>query len=992
MTERTLFLALLEIDDPAQRCAFLDESCAKHPELRRDVERLLQAHTATGDFMARPAAALIPGDSDASAIHEGPGTVIGPYQLLEQIGEGGFGVVFMAEQQAPLRRRVAVKVLKPGMDTRQVVARFEAERQALALMAHPNIAQVLDGGATDSGRPYFVMELVRGVPITDFCDQNQLDLRARLDLFVAVCRAIQHAHQKGIIHRDLKPSNLLVTLRDTTPVVKVIDFGIAKATGQQLTDKTLCTNFAQLLGTPLYMSPEQAQLGGLDVDTRTDIYSLGVLLYELLTGTTPFERERLRAVAHDEIRRIIREEEAPKPSRRLHALAQRDAALSTGPRSDPERLRQVVRGELDWIVMKALEKDRNRRYDTVSALAADVERYLRDEPVEACPPSRWYRFRKLVRRNKPTVVAIAALSAAVVLGVAALVANNVLVRHEQARTQGEMDRADEAQRLAEKRAEEIRLGLEGLKSANALLDRGRWYVSQTRLDDAHVAFTRAIELRPDHASVWAELGDLHGGLGLWEVAAADYARELELREPDSTLRWYRHALLRLYQGDRVGYAHAMRCMEERFRGATNWVFLLELVRARSLSPELPEGLAPPLDLAEHLLRDHATDWYCLYVSGMAHYRAGQFSEAAQQLRRSLTGAAPASIAALGYPILALAHQRLGEAAQARQALAAATTALDRWTEDMYQPVQDEWHWVNDLGGALHWPLAWWDILEFRLFYAEAKLLIDGVAPPEDARWHALRGRALAALRRNGTADVEYATAVRLRPQDNQLRYEAHRSHGYTCIGQNRWRDAADEFRRACDLRPDEVHLWYFRAVCHAVAGESDAYRETCAAMLERFESTSDRRVVCFVLAACVLRDGALAGPMIAPAAEHEARLAKLVRLVPAQNDFGISCHGASLYRASRFAEAISTIESAAKIYAPRARDWCFLAMAHHRLGHTAEAQRCLAEAIRWIGDANRAVLDEPTGSRPAWADWPERAEYPLLLHEAQERLTGNAQR
>jgi WD40 repeat protein/serine/threonine protein kinase len=341
---------------------------------------------------------------DEQPIRESAGTVIGPYKLLEQIGEGGFGVVFMAEQMQPVRRKVALKVLKPGMDTRQVVARFEAERQALAIMDHPNIAKVHDAGATPSGRPYFVMELVKGVPITEFCDQNQFTPRQRLELFLSVCQAVQHAHQKGIIHRDLKPSNVLVSRHDTMPIVKVIDFGVAKALGQELTDKTLFTGIAQMIGTPLYMSPEQAGMSDLDIDTRSDIYSLGVLLYELLTGTTPFDKERLRTAGYDQIRRIIREEELARPSTRISTLGQAAATVSANRRSDPKKLGQLMRGELDWIVMKALEKDRNRRYESASAFAADVQRYLHDEPVHACPPSRWYRFGKFARRNKRSLV------------------------------------------------------------------------------------------------------------------------------------------------------------------------------------------------------------------------------------------------------------------------------------------------------------------------------------------------------------------------------------------------------------------------------------------------------------------------------------------------------------------------------------------------------------------------------------------------------------
>jgi WD40 repeat protein/serine/threonine protein kinase len=427
MQEQSLFIEALEKEDPAERAAFLDQVCAADPALRQRLERLLQRHQEPDRFMERPAHALI-GRVDEPSVSEHPGTVIGPYKLLEQIGEGGFGVVFMAEQQQSLRRKVALKVIKPGMDSKQVIARFEAERQALAMMDHQNIARVLDAGATDTGRPYFVMELVRGIPITQFCDDNQLTPRERLELFVAVCQAVQHAHQKGIIHRDLKPSNVLVTLHDGEPLVKVIDFGIAKALGQQrLTDKTLVTGFAQMIGTPLYMSPEQAEMSGQDADTRTDIYALGVLLYELLTGTTPFDKERLKEASYEEIRRIIREEEPAKPSTRISTLGQAANTVSANRKSEPRWLSQLFRRELDWVVMKALEKDRNRRYETASSFAADVQRYLHDEPVQACPPSAGYRFRKFVRRNKQVVVMASFLLALLVVATGILAVSALMI-------------------------------------------------------------------------------------------------------------------------------------------------------------------------------------------------------------------------------------------------------------------------------------------------------------------------------------------------------------------------------------------------------------------------------------------------------------------------------------------------------------------------------------------------------------------------------------
>jgi serine/threonine protein kinase len=416
-SEETLFANTVALP-ASERPAYLERACAGDAALRARVEALVQAHLAAGSFLDAPptsVAAAVP----PAAPTEAPGDCIGPYKLLQKIGEGGCGTVYMAGQEAPVRRRVALKVIKLGMDTKEVVARFEAERQALALMDHPNIARVLDAGATDAGRPYFVMELVRGIPITKYCDEYNLATAERIALFIQVCHAVQHAHQKGIIHRDIKPSNILVTINDGVPVPKVIDFGIAKATTGRLTDRTLFTAFEQFIGTPAYMSPEQAQLSSLDVDTRSDIYSLGVLLYELLTGRTPFETEELLQAGLDEIRRCIREVEPPKPSTRLSTLGSEALATTAHHRcTEPPKLIHLVRGDLDWIVMRCLEKNRSRRYATANGLARDLERHLHDEPVSARPPSALYRVQKLVRRNKLAVGAASAIAAALVIGLA----------------------------------------------------------------------------------------------------------------------------------------------------------------------------------------------------------------------------------------------------------------------------------------------------------------------------------------------------------------------------------------------------------------------------------------------------------------------------------------------------------------------------------------------------------------------------------------------
>jgi WD40 repeat protein/tRNA A-37 threonylcarbamoyl transferase component Bud32 len=433
-----IFDAALELSGE-EREIYLARACAGNPELRQRIERLLHASDRVGQFLTRDpgqeahrrepkentqtqSAPLEPVDLPTvagSTVLEGPGTLIGRYKLLEKLGEGGFGAVYVAEQREPVKRRVALKIIKLGMDTRQVVARFEAERQALALMDHPHIAKVLDAGATDTGRPYFVMELVRGVPMTRYCDENSLPTAERLKLFIQVCQAIQHAHQKGIIHRDIKPSNILVTLHDGVPVPKVIDFGIAKATQGELTDVTIYTQFQQFVGTPAYMSPEQAEMSGLDIDTRSDIYSRGVLLYELLVGKTPFDAKELMQAGVDEMRRTIREREPVRPSTRLSGMAGEELTTTAKRRgADAVKLIHVLRGDLDWIVMKALEKDRTRRYETANGLAADVKRHLDNEAVVARPPSAVYRFQKLARRNKLAFGAATAVGLALVLGVA----------------------------------------------------------------------------------------------------------------------------------------------------------------------------------------------------------------------------------------------------------------------------------------------------------------------------------------------------------------------------------------------------------------------------------------------------------------------------------------------------------------------------------------------------------------------------------------------
>ena len=547
----SIFCAALDLDSAAARAAYLDRACGCDTPLRRRVEQLLEAHAKAGSFLP-----LLDTESSAtieqSSGAEEAGARIGPYKLLNQLGEGGMGRVWMAEQQEPLRRKVALKIIKPGMDSQQAMARFEIERQALALMDHVNIARVFDAGTTENGRPFFVMELIGGVPITKYCDDKKLTLRERLELFVPVCQAIQHAHQKGILHRDVKPSNVLVMEHDGKAAPKVIDFGVAKAVEQPLTEQTLCTQYGTIIGTFEYMSPEQAEISAWGVDTRSDIYSLGVLLYELLTGTTPLERQRLRKASYAEIVRWIREEEPSKPSTRLESsppLPVRAAARKT----EPMKLARLVRGELDWIVMKALEKDRSRRYETANGLARDIQRFLADEPVEACPPSVRYWLSKLARKHWRSLMMAAALLLLVVVGavVSTILAIWAVGERDRAtdaenRSKEQRDEAVAARKaMAEQRDKAVRSEADAkavlIFFQNKVLSAGRperqhggqgtGVTLRRAVDEAVPSIAKAFADRPlVEASVRDTVGMTYWFLGEYPQAIEQHKRALTLRE------------------------------------------------------------------------------------------------------------------------------------------------------------------------------------------------------------------------------------------------------------------------------------------------------------------------------------------------------------------------------------------------------------------------------------------------------------------------------
>jgi len=516
----TIFNAALAFS-AAERAAYLAGACGANLPLRQRVEALLRAHEAAPGFLpeqAPPARPTVKLDGADSAPDDAVGMMVGRYKLLEKVGEGGCGVVYVAEQAMPVRRRVALKVIKLGMDTKAVVARFEAERQALAMMDHPNIAKVFDAGTTETGRPFFVMELVRGIKITEYCDQANLSTKERLDLFIKICQAVQHAHQKGIIHRDIKPSNIMVTLHDGVPVPKVIDFGIAKATEGRLVDATVYTQLHQFIGTPAYMSPEQAEMSGLDIDTRSDIYSLGVLLYELLAGSTPFDPKELMASGLDAMRKTIREKEPVRPSTRLATLKGEELTTAAKRRSsDAPKLIHLLKGDLDWIVMKCLEKDRTHRYETANGLAMDLKRHLDNEPVVARPPSNLYRFQKLVRRNKLAVGAVAAVAASLILGLA--ISSFLFIREKQARANEatmfvrEKDarrQAEDAKKQAQaeaSRAEAASLELKTTLSASEFVQGSR-LLSEGYHSDGLAYLARSLSDNPTNEVVSTRLANL----------------------------------------------------------------------------------------------------------------------------------------------------------------------------------------------------------------------------------------------------------------------------------------------------------------------------------------------------------------------------------------------------------------------------------------------------------------------------------------------------
>jgi serine/threonine protein kinase/tetratricopeptide (TPR) repeat protein len=1020
-SESQIFRAALKLG-PQQRPEYLNAACGGDRHLQAEVESLLRAHVPDDDFLKSPALAIT---TDRPHSHQ-VGTIIGPYKLREKIGEGGFGVVYVAEQEKPVRRRVALKIIKPGMDTKDVIARFEAERQTLALMDHPNVARVLDAGTTEHGRPYFVMELVNGVTITDFCDRNKLPTPDRLRLFADVCRAVQHAHQKGIIHRDLKPSNILVTLHDGKPVAKVIDFGVSKALSQQLTEKSIYTAYGQMIGTPSYMSPEQAEMSGLGIDTRSDIYSLGVLLYELLTGKTPLDAARLRASAYAEILRIIKEEEPPLPSLKVSTLGEEATVIAGHRHTDPKQLRRALNGELDWIVMKCLEKDRERRYETANGLARDIERYLADEPVEACPPSSWYRLTKFSRKYRSiinTAVAFAGLliACAAVSGWLAFRATIAERKAYAAQAQSEKARQE-----AVAAKDQVEWASKRLSTATRLANEGVEFHYRENRASALAKFAEAAEVEPDLNTTYIYRRMLYTDIGLWDLAAADYAKIFHLSARNNWQSCAEHALLQHWAGDEAGYQAAC---QEFFRqysrsNASDVRMRMLQVCCLSTNPAMQPGAL--IDRAESLLESSDKVWH-RSAAAMGFLRAGKHQAVVRICDQILTpnSSSPGDVHRTNYALQAIALHALGRKDEARRALAELDVTVDKWIKQMAD------------GPVGTMPINWFDWLLAQHLHREAKALIDGTPPSEDSRLIALRQRALEitqgdvhtfmdagrkAVQRQAWDEAadSFATAIdklplAMRPSPQQELFYLEMieqpkvfqrlielrpdqfclwwDRGQIFANQGEWSQAAQDFTRALAILEGKEYQRPGAYIVHSLAplrllgGDEKGYRELCDSILRNAAGIDDPHAAHGLSRACTLRASSVADASVSLGLSQQAVAAspKIAWYV-----YGL---GAAHFRAGQYEQAIARCEESMKTqprWLGRGQNFVILAMACQRLGRPQEAQEWLAKARPTLGELEEFIARSRPKYRfagsPYISDW---LDLKVLLAEAEELIRSN---
>lgn len=929
---------------------------------------------------------------------------IGDYRILREIGRGGMGVVYEAVQES-LGRHVALKVLpRHAAADEKSLERFRGEARTIARLHHTNIVPVFEVDQ-DEGVSFIAMQYIRGqgldtvladlqetraaadtsgishtpvlrIPIpsafyrsgagdgeleTGRLDDlppelaagaNGSDERAALSgmpaeassnpssgtnakprryfrtvaqMGVQVAEALEYAHRRGVVHRDIKPSNLLL---DTSGVVWITDFGLAKSEGDAL------THTGDIVGTLRYMAPER--FTGQS-DPRSDVFSLGATLYELLTLRPAFDS------------------------------TERAQLMQQVMQSDPPRPRTIdprIPRDLETIVLKAIDRAPAARFASAGQMAEDLRRFLSDQPIKARRTWIWERTWRWCRRNPAIAGSIALTLLAFFLGL-----GGVVWKWRDAERARQDERA--ARKAADESAEEVRQGLVSLKEANALLDLGRVLVNGQRWDDADAAFAKALQLRPDDVRASEDRGHLlYARLGLWELAADDLARAFELQRSTAANGWWFHALLRVYVGDTDGYRCVRAEMRQRFGRSYSAYNTADLVRTLALIPAADGIDKDSVKLAEAVVTSHPRHGMFLYVLAVALCRAERYEEAIQRCQQSIQATPPWPAKALNYPILAIAHHALGQDAAARRALDESSKAMSDWTQQMYQQAPD--YWVTTLSATGHWPISCWDWLECQLYDREARRRL-GIEPVDDPRLHMLRARGFAGLRQLVKADVEYAIALKLSPDDPQIRLEAHRNRAYYAVHKKEFDLAATEFARASALAPNDSDLLRFQAFAFSAAGDVDAYRRVCRVMVARFADTQDPTVAYNVVDACIVQPDAI---------EDLTQLIPLAKLGATWYVGGIRMLGAAHCRAGQFDDAVRCYQEAAEVTPLRAWDWGVLALAHERLGNADEAQRCLIEAATWIDDANRQKFDDLTATHPVWGGWYESMNVQRLLLEA----------